>query len=47
VAGYPARPQRDWLRAEAHLHRLPDLLRKIRELERRTSAGRTGGEDAS
>lgn len=46
VAGYPARPHREWLRAEAHLHRLPDLLRKVRELERRLSKP-AGGGDAS
>jgi len=34
-AGFPARPHREWLRAEASLHKLPDLLKKVRDLEKR------------
>lgn len=34
-AGFPARPHKEWLRAEASLHKLPDLLKKVRELEKR------------
>lgn len=34
VSGYPARPHREALRAEAALRRLPELLRRVRELER-------------
>jgi len=34
-SGYPARPHRDALRAQAAFFRLPDLLRRVRELERR------------
>lgn len=47
VAGYPARPHREWLRAEAQLHRLPELLRRLRDFERRTAAEPSSGEDAS
>lgn len=34
-AGFPARPHREWLRSEAAVSRLPDLVKKIRELEKR------------
>jgi UDP-3-O-[3-hydroxymyristoyl] glucosamine N-acyltransferase len=34
VSGYPARPHRESLRAQAGLFRLPDLMRRLRELER-------------
>ncbi|HWR09164.1 UDP-3-O-(3-hydroxymyristoyl)glucosamine N-acyltransferase [Sporomusa sp.] len=34
-AGFPARPHKQWLRAEAAMGRLPDLIKKIRELEQR------------
>ena len=34
-AGFPARPHREWLRSEASLHKLPDLLKKVRDLEKR------------
>jgi UDP-3-O-[3-hydroxymyristoyl] glucosamine N-acyltransferase len=35
VSGYPARPHREALRAQAALFKLPDTLQKIRELERK------------
>lgn len=31
-AGFPARPHQEWLRAEAALRRLPELLKKLRPL---------------
>ena len=34
-AGFPARPHREWLRSEAAISKLPDLVKKIRELEKR------------
>jgi UDP-3-O-[3-hydroxymyristoyl] glucosamine N-acyltransferase len=34
-SGYPARPHREAMRAQAAFFRLPDLLRRVRELERR------------
>ena len=34
VSGYPARPHREALRAQAALFRLPELMKRIRELER-------------
>ena len=33
-SGYPARPHREALRAQGSLFRLPDLLRRVRELEK-------------
>ena len=47
VAGYPAQPRSAWLRAEAHLRRLPEILRRLREIERRTTGEPASGEDAS
>ena len=34
-AGTPARPHQEWLREQVALHKLPDALRKIRDLEKR------------
>ncbi|WP_425058600.1 UDP-3-O-acylglucosamine N-acyltransferase [Sporomusa carbonis] len=34
-AGFPARPHKEWLRSEAAIGRLPELIKKIRDLERR------------
>jgi UDP-3-O-[3-hydroxymyristoyl] glucosamine N-acyltransferase len=34
VSGYPARPHREALRAQAGLFRLPDLMKRLRTLER-------------
>lgn len=34
-AGFPARPHKEWLRGEAALHKLPGLLKKFRDLEKR------------
>jgi UDP-3-O-[3-hydroxymyristoyl] glucosamine N-acyltransferase len=41
-SGYPARPHKESLRAQAALFRLPDTLKKLRALERRL--GRTEDE---
>ena len=35
VSGYPAIPNRDWLRSSAVFRKLPDLKKRIAELERR------------
>jgi UDP-3-O-[3-hydroxymyristoyl] glucosamine N-acyltransferase len=35
VSGYPAIPNRDWLKASAVFRKLPELRRTIGELERR------------
>jgi UDP-3-O-[3-hydroxymyristoyl] glucosamine N-acyltransferase len=37
VAGAPARPHREWLRANANLQRLDGLRRKVKEIEARLS----------
>jgi len=34
-AGFPARPHKEWLRAEASANKMPDLIKKVRDLERR------------
>lgn len=34
-AGFPARPHKEWLRSEAAVGRLPELIKKIRDLEQR------------
>jgi UDP-3-O-[3-hydroxymyristoyl] glucosamine N-acyltransferase len=33
--GYPARPHADWLRSNAALQRLPELVKQVRLLEQR------------
>jgi UDP-3-O-[3-hydroxymyristoyl] glucosamine N-acyltransferase len=35
VSGYPAIPNRDWLKASAVFRKLPELRKTINELERR------------
>lgn len=37
-AGFPARPHKEWLRGEASANRVPDLLKKVKELEKRLAA---------
>ena len=39
VSGYPARPHRESLRAQAGLSRLPDLMKRLRALERAVMGG--------
>lgn len=34
-AGFPARPHREWLRSEGAQRKVPELLKKVQELERR------------
>lgn len=34
-AGFPARPHKEWLREEASARKVPDMLKKMRELEKR------------
>jgi UDP-3-O-[3-hydroxymyristoyl] glucosamine N-acyltransferase len=43
VYGFPAVPERTWHRTMAVLHRLPEVLRRLRRLER--AAGERTGED--
>jgi UDP-3-O-[3-hydroxymyristoyl] glucosamine N-acyltransferase len=38
LMGFPARPQREFLRGVASVYKVPDLLRKVRELEARLAA---------
>jgi UDP-3-O-[3-hydroxymyristoyl] glucosamine N-acyltransferase len=46
VSGYPARPHREALRAQAALFRLPELLRRVKEIEKAFGrAGRRESED--
>jgi len=34
-AGFPARPHKEWLRAEAAMYKVPEMVKKLRELEKR------------
>lgn len=34
-AGFPARPHKQWLRAEASANKVPDLIKRVRDLEKR------------
>lgn len=45
VSGYGARPHREVLRTAAAVNQLPDLLKKIREMERRLGTLERGGEE--
>ncbi|MBN2371013.1 MAG: UDP-3-O-(3-hydroxymyristoyl)glucosamine N-acyltransferase [Vicinamibacteria bacterium] len=42
VSGYPAIDNRTWLKAIAVFPRLPEIFRRLRELEKRIAAGRQG-----
>ena len=48
VSGYPAIPNRDWLKASAIFRQLPDLRKRVADLEARLAAlegaARTRGE---
>ena len=37
-AGFPARPHKDWLRSQASGNKVPDLIKKIRDLEKRLAS---------
>jgi len=45
VSGFPARPHKEFMRAMAALQRLPDLQRRVAELERALAAGGSHGPD--
>jgi UDP-3-O-[3-hydroxymyristoyl] glucosamine N-acyltransferase len=45
--GSPARPSRQMMRQIAHLQKLPDLTRRIEELEKRISAMQNSGQSTS
>ena len=34
-AGFPARPHKEWIKSQAGVHKLPDIMKKVRELEKR------------
>ena len=38
LAGFPAKPHKEWLRGEAGINKIPDLIKKIRDLEKRLNA---------
>jgi UDP-3-O-[3-hydroxymyristoyl] glucosamine N-acyltransferase len=44
VSGYPARPHREAMRAQASLFKLPELARRLRELERAVFGTSRSGE---
>ena len=46
ISGYPAIPNRDWLKASAIFRKLPELRKTIAELEARLAALEKGEEDA-
>ena len=35
MAGFPIRPHREWLREEAALRQVPELIKRIRTLEKK------------
>jgi UDP-3-O-[3-hydroxymyristoyl] glucosamine N-acyltransferase len=37
-AGFPARPHKEWLRAEAAVRKLPELMKKLQSMEKRLAA---------
>ena len=37
-AGFPARPHKEWLRTKASTNKVPDLIKKVRDLEKRLAA---------
>jgi UDP-3-O-[3-hydroxymyristoyl] glucosamine N-acyltransferase len=37
-AGFPAKPHKEWLRGEAGINKMPDLIKKVRDLEKRLAA---------
>jgi UDP-3-O-[3-hydroxymyristoyl] glucosamine N-acyltransferase len=45
-SGYPARPHRESLRAQAAVFRLPELLRRVRELEAKLKGNEADGREA-
>lgn len=47
VSGYPARPHREAMRAQAALFRLPELMRRVKAIERAVFGGGTADPDAS
>jgi UDP-3-O-[3-hydroxymyristoyl] glucosamine N-acyltransferase len=42
VSGYPARPHREALRVQAAMFRLPEILKRLKEIERAV-LGKGGG----
>jgi UDP-3-O-[3-hydroxymyristoyl] glucosamine N-acyltransferase len=44
MSGYPAVDNTTWLRCSAAILKLPELIRKVRELEKALAAGRADGE---
>lgn len=44
-AGTPARPHQEWLREQVALHKLPEALRKMREMEKRLNKLEKAGDN--
>jgi UDP-3-O-[3-hydroxymyristoyl] glucosamine N-acyltransferase len=47
LAGFPARPQKEWMKAQAALQRIDGMRRRVQELERRLAALDTPDEESS
>ena len=47
VSGTPARPHKDNLRALASMYQMPEMIKKLREMEKRLAALETAGESAA
>jgi len=45
LAGFPARPQREWMKSQAAVQRLDSLRRRVAELEHRLEALELGREE--
>lgn len=37
-AGFPGRPHKEWLRSQAAVHKLPELIKRVNELEKKLAA---------
>ncbi|MBQ5920872.1 MAG: hypothetical protein IIW84_07410, partial [Selenomonadaceae bacterium] len=37
-AGFPARPHQEWLRMQAHLQKITDMAKKVKQLEKKLAA---------
>jgi UDP-3-O-[3-hydroxymyristoyl] glucosamine N-acyltransferase len=47
LAGFPARPQREWMKTQAAVQRLESARKRIAELERRLAKLEAGREESS
>lgn len=46
MAGFPARPYREWMKQEAQLHKVGDMFKKVKELEKELAALKAAQEKA-